>query len=82
MPKPLSVPIKNNKYDLNILKKSVDEDIPKRFHDQFESVVKEFSGIFSQTELGSDKRDVTTHRIEVKPGSKPVNIPSRRLPLH
>ena len=26
--------------------------------------------------------DVTTHRIEVEPGSKPVKIPTRRMPLH
>ena len=29
LPKPLPAPIKNNKYDLNIFKKSVDKDIPK-----------------------------------------------------
>ena len=50
LPKPLPAPIKNNKYDLNILKKSVDKDIPKRFHDQFGSLVKEFSDIFFKSE--------------------------------
>ena len=38
-PKSLAAPIRN-KYDLNVLKKSVDKDIPKRFHDQFGSLVK------------------------------------------
>ena len=33
LPKPLLAPIKNNKYDLNNLKKSVDKDIRKRFRD-------------------------------------------------
>ena len=33
LPISLPAPIKNNKYDLNVLKKSVDKDIPKRFHD-------------------------------------------------
>ena len=37
LPKPLPAPIRNNKNELNILKKSVDKDIPKRFHDQFGS---------------------------------------------
>ena len=50
LPKSLPVPIKNNKYDLNFLKKSVDKDIRKRFHDQFGSSVKEFSDIFSKSE--------------------------------
>ena len=48
--KSLPAPIKNNKFDLNNLKKSVDKDIPKRFHDQFGSLVKEFSDIFSKSE--------------------------------
>ena len=82
MPKSIPGPIKNSKYDLNILKKSVDKDIPKRFHDQFGSLVKAFSDIFSKSEWDLGKCDVTTHRIEVEPGSKAVKIPSRRLPLH
>ena len=82
LPKPLPAPIKNNKYDLNILKKSVDEDIPKRFHHQFGSLVQEFSDIFSKSEWDLGKCDVTTHRIEVEPGSKPVEIPTRKMPLH
>ena len=82
LPKPLPAPIKKNKYDLNKLKKSVDKDIPKRFHDQFGSLVKEFSDIFSQSEWDLGKCDVITHRMEVEPGSKPVQIPTRRMPLH
>ena len=81
LPKSLPAPIKNNIYDLNILKKSVDKDIPKRFHDQFGSLIKEFSDIFSKSECHLGKCDVTTHRIEVKPGSKPAKIPTRRMPL-
>ena len=49
LPKSLPASIKNNKYDLNILKRSVDKDIPKRFHDQFGSLVREFSAIFSKS---------------------------------
>ena len=82
LPIPLPAPIKNNKYDVNILKKPVDKGIPKHFHDQFGSLVKDFSVIFSMSEWDLGKCDVTTHRIEVEPGSKPVNIPTRRIPLH
>ena len=82
MPKSLPAPIKNNKYDLNILKKSVDKYILKRFHDQFGSLMKEFSDIFSKSEWDLGKCDVTTHQIEVEPGSKPVKIPTRRMPLY
>ena len=82
LPESLPALIKNSKYDLNLLKKSVDNDIPKRFHGQFGSLVKEFSEIFSKSEWYLRKCDVTTHRIEVEPGSKLVKIPTRRMPLH
>ena len=75
LPKPLPAPIKNKKYDLNILKKSVDKDIPKRFHDQFGSLVNELSDIFATSVWDLGKCDVTTHQIEVEPRSKPVKIP-------
>ena len=80
--KPLPVPIKSSKYDLNILKKSVGKVIPKRFRDQIASSVKKFSHLFSKSEWDLGKCDVTTHRFEVKPGWKPVKIPSLRMPLH
>ena len=44
--------------------------------------MKEFSDIFSKSEWDLGKCDVTTHRIEAEPGSKPVKIPTRRMPLH
>ena len=47
VPKSLPVPIKQNKYELNNFKKSVHKDMPKRFHDQFGSLVKEFFYFFS-----------------------------------
>ena len=50
LPKSLPAPIKNTRYDLSTLKKSVEKDIPKRFLDQFGSLVKEFSDIFFKSE--------------------------------
>ena len=44
--------------------------------------MKKFSDIFSKSEWDLGKCDVTTHRMEVEPGSKPVKIPTRRMPLH
>ena len=46
LPKSQPVPIKTNKHGLEILKNSVDKDIPKRFYDQFEYLVKEFASTF------------------------------------
>ena len=81
-PKSLPAPIENNEYDLNILKKSVVKDIRKRFHDQFGPLVKEFSYIFSKSEWVLSKCDVIKHRIELDPGSKTVNVPTRSMPSH
>ena len=50
LPKSLPAPIENNKRDFNILEKSVDKNVPKRFHDQFGSLVKDYSDIFSMSE--------------------------------
>ena len=44
--------------------------------------MKNFSDIFSNSEWDLGKCDVTTHRIEVERGSKPVKIRTRRMPLH
>ena len=60
--------MKNNKYDLKILKKYVDKDIPKRFHDHVGSLVREFSHKYSKSEWDLGKCDVATHRIKVEHG--------------
>ena len=44
--------------------------------------MKEFSDIFSKSEWDLGKCDVTTHGIEIEPGSKSVKLPSCRMPLH
>ena len=46
LPKSLPPPIKNCKYDLNLLNKSIDGGIPNCFYDQFGSIVKKFSDVF------------------------------------
>ena len=81
LPNSLYAPIRNE-YDLNMLKNSVDKDIPKPFPDQFASLVKDFFDIFSISERDLGKWDVTTLRIEVEPGSKPVKIPICKTALH
>ena len=44
--------------------------------------MKEFPVIFSKSEWDLGKCEVTTHRTDVEPASKPEKIPSRRMPLH
>ena len=74
--------MEKNKYNLEILKRSVGKDIPMRFHDQFESLVEECSDSFSNSEWDLSDCFVTKHQIEIEPGSKPVEIPRRRMSSH
>ena len=70
MPKLQEVPTKNNKHEMNTWKNSVDKDIRKRFHDQFESLVKEITKrFFSESELDISKCVVTKQRIDIQLGS-------------
>ena len=73
---------KNNKHDLNSLKNSVDQDIPKHFQDQFEILVKKFSDIFSKSIDDLGELDVIRRQIDVPPESKPVKFTNRWITLH
>ena len=75
-------PLKPDKYDLDRVKKSVKGPIPRDCQEQFARLVDDFRDIFSKTEWDLGKCDVTQHRIELEPGSRPVKIPCRRMPLH
>ena len=52
LPNSFPAPIKNNKHDLNTLEKSVDKDVPMRFHDQFGSLVKKIFRYLFQIRKG------------------------------
>ena len=69
-------PLKTDKYD------SVKGPIPRECQEQFARLVDDFQDIFSKTEWDLKKCDVTQHRIDLEPGSRPVKIPCRRMPLH
>ena len=73
---------KSMKYDLESLFSNIDEDIDEEYQQQFKDLVKEFEHVFSSSEWDLGKCDVTSHKIEVYPGSRPVKIPNRRMPLH
>ena len=73
---------KNMKYDLESLFSNLGEDIDENYRQQFKDLVQEFERVFSSSEWDLGKCDVTSHKIDVYPGSKPVKIPNRRMPLH
>ena len=72
----------SSKYDLQTVITSVDPTIHRQYHQQFAALVKEFKHVFSSSEWDLGKCDATSHKIDVYPGSKPIKIPNRRMPLH
>ena len=61
---------------------SVDPSIHRQYHQQFAAIANEFRHVFSSSEWDLGKCDATSHKIDVHPGSKPIKIPNRRMPLH
>ena len=74
--------IADEKYDLNHVKASVDKELSTSIKEQFSALVEEFSDIFSKNEWDLGKCDIISHKIETIPGSRPVKLPNRRMPLH
>ena len=70
------------KYNLMHVKTAVDNQLPFSLQGEFGSLIDEFSVIFSKNEWDIGKCDVTSHKIDVYPGSRPVKLPNRRMPLH
>ena len=64
------------------MKTAVGNQLPFSLQGEFGSLIDEFSDVFSKNEWDIGKCDVTSHTIDVCPGSRPVNLPNRRMPLH
>ena len=61
---------------------SVDPTINLQYHQQIAALANEFQHLFLSTDWDLGKCDATSHKIDVHPGSKPIKIPHRRMPLH
>ena len=48
----------------------------------FAQLVRTFSQVFSKPEWDLGKCDLVQHKIGLHPGSKPVKLPNRRMPMH
>ena len=72
----------DDKYDLRHVKTAVDEQLSTSLQKKFDKLIDEFSDVFSKNEWDISKCDVTSHKIDVYPGSRPVKLPNRRMPLH
>ena len=73
---------KDAKYDLKLVKNSIDTGIFPEAKAKFSELINEFSDVFSKNEWDIGQCDVTAHKIQVEPGSRPIKLPNRRMPLH
>ena len=69
-------------YDLKHVIDSISPAIPIKMRHKFAELVQLFADVFSKNQWDIGKCDATSHKIDVYPGSKPVKLPNRRLPLH
>ena len=71
------------KYDLENVKKAISNEINNNCRADFRQLIDDYSDIFSINQsMALGKCDATSHRIDVKPGSQPIKLPSRRMPVH
>ena len=72
----------DEKYNLMHVKTTVDNQLPFSLQDEFGTLIDDFSDVFPKNEWDIGKCDVTSHKIDVYPGSRLVKLPNRRMPLH
>ena len=73
---------KDAKYDSKLVKNSIDTGISLETKTKFSKLINEFSDVFSKNEWDIGQCDVTAHKIQVEPGSRPIKLPNKRMPLH
>ena len=70
------------KYHLENVKKAISKEIDNNCRADFRNLIDDYSDFFSINQWDPGKCDATGHRIDMKPSSKPVKLPNRRMPVH
>ena len=70
------------KYDLENVKKAISNEINNNCSADFRNLIDDYSDIFSINQWDLGKCDATSYRTDVKPGSQPLKLPKRRMPVH
>ena len=71
-----------DKYDVKEVIKQTQSSMDPQIRAQFAQLLRTFSDVFSKSEWDLGKCDLVQHKIELYPGSKPVKLPNRRMPMH
>ena len=70
------------KYDLKNILHQAKPVMNESSHAKLAQLLRDSSVVFSKDERDMGKRDLVQHRIQVYPGSTPVKLPNRRMPMH
>ena len=70
------------KYELENVKKAISKDKNKNCRADFRILINDFSDIFSINQWDLGRCDATNQRIDVKPGSQPIKLTNRKMPVH
>ena len=73
---------KDATYDLKLVKNSVDTGISLEAKTKFSKLINKFSDVFSKIEWDIGQCDVVAHKNQLEPGSRPIKLANRRMPLH
>ena len=71
-----------DKYDVKEVIKQTQSFMDTQIRAHFPQLLRTFSDVFSKSEWDIGRRDLVQHKIDLYPGSKPVNLPPRRMPMH
>ena len=58
------------------------KELVKQIRAQVAQLLRTFSDVFSKSEWDIGKCDLVQHKIDLYPGSQPVKLPTRRMPMH
>ena len=70
------------KYDLEKVKKAISKGINNNCRADFGKLIDDYSDNFSINQWDFGKCGSSSHRVDVKPGSQPIKLPNRRMPVH
>ena len=71
-----------DKYDVEEVMKRTKSFMDPQIQAQFAQLLHALSDSFSRSKWGIGNCDFVQHRMDLPPGSKPVNLPNRRMPIH
>ena len=71
-----------DKYDVKEVLKQTQFPMDPQTRAQFAQLLRKFSDMFSKSEWDIGLCHLVQHKIDLYPGSKAVNLPNRRMPMH